>query len=121
MLSCSCDHDDYAWLAEPADDFSTLDTVRGRKCFSCGEWLPVGSTVLCFIRWRDPRSDYEESRFGCEVPMPNIYYCEECGGLYLSLTATGLCVIIGDMREAIQEYWDMTGFDPAKYEEVQRG
>ena len=121
MLSCNCDYDDYAWMASHDEDFSTLDTKRGRKCLSCGEWLPVGSAVLRFSQWRDPRSDYEERRFGCEVPMPDIYYCEECGGLYLSLSDAGLCVTIGDMRKAIREYWEMTDFDPAKYEEVRNG
>ena len=39
--------------------------------------------------------------------------CEDCGGIFLNLTAIGYCITIGGhMKEVLQDYWDITGFEP---------
>ena len=114
MLSCDCSGD-YDYYVEQLGDFSPLGTVRSRRCSSCNKKIKVGETALCFSSHRSPRCEYEENRFGDEVPLANLFFCESCGEIWLNLNATGLCVTFGDMREALQEYWQMTGFSPDKY------
>lgn len=116
MLSCSCSDDYESWYI-PADDFAPLNTVRSRKCASCGERIPVGALALRLWGYRQPRGDYEESRFGDEVPIADLFYCEECGEIDMNLRELGYCLNVGDKREDLQEYWKMTGFDPKRYEE----
>ena len=118
MLSCSCGSDCESWY-EATKDFTPLNKVYSRKCASCEERIPVGAPALMLLCYREPRSLYEEHRFGEEVPMAEKYYCEKCGEIYMNLTAVGYCLNMGDMREAQQEYWGMTGFDPAKYKDAQ--
>lgn len=116
MLSCECSGDgaDWYWRYDN-EDVSPLNTKRARKCASCGALIPVGSDCLTLERWRDPRGEYEEQRFCDEVPLAPYFFCPDCAEILFNLTATGLCVVLGDMREALREYWRMTGFDPAKY------
>jgi len=113
-LSCSCDYD-YDWFYEADDDFSTLETKRSRKCASCEKSIQPGETVLACACYRLARCEYEERRFGDEVPMAPKYYCEACGEIYFNLSALGYCFSMSDLRERLQEYWEMTGFDPEKY------
>lgn len=121
MLSCSCDFDDYDWWYIGTDELSTLDTKRSKRCQSCKKLIPVESTVIKFHCFRSPRSDYEERRFGVEIPLADKYYCESCAEIYLNLSQVFECITMGDMREALREYWEMTGFDPSKYTEVRNG
>lgn len=115
-LSCDCGYGDYDQWFIPADAFSVLDTKRSRKCPSCEQRIPVGATVLPLFCFRVPRGNYEERRFGDEVPMANHYYCEKCAEIYLNLSAVGFCLNMDmDMREKLREYWAKTGFDPKKY------
>ncbi len=74
--------------------------------------------LLLFALQAIEESDYEERRFGDRVYLRDLHLCESCGEIWLNLRAIGLCVTFGDMREALHEYWDMTGFDPAKYQEA---
>ena len=115
MISCDCSGDFDNWVEQYGEDFLTLDTIRSRKCASCGEKIEVGEEALHFLSYRQPRSDYEERRFGESVSMANLYLCESCGEIWLNLNAIGLCVTFGDMRDAQKEYWELTGFDPEKY------
>ncbi|WP_411330822.1 hypothetical protein [Desulfovibrio desulfuricans] len=116
MLSCECYCDSADWYWRCGDeDVSPLDTKKARKCTSCGALIPVGADCLTLDRWRDPRGEYEEQRFGDEVPLAPYFFCPACAEIYQNLTASGLCVVLGDMREALREYWHMTGFDPEKY------
>lgn len=103
-LSCECGGD-YDWYYTEPNDFSTLTTKRSRKCCSCEIKIKVGDTVGSFDCWRPPRSDYEERRFGDEIPMADKYMCEECTGLFFSLTELGFCVTLGsNMRNLAKEY-----------------
>jgi len=111
MLSCSCD-DDYDNWVEPAKDFEPLSTKRSRRCGSCEKKIAVGEICLNFKHWRNPRSDYEESRHGDEVLLADLYMCESCGEIWLNLTDLGYCLSFGDIRDDLQYYWEMTGFHP---------
>lgn len=116
MLSCSC-YDEYEYYVEEfKDGFQPLDTKRRKRCYSCKKVLEIGEVVLPFRSYRRARSYYEECRFDDEVPLANKYLCEHCGEIWLNLNATGLCVIFGDMNDALKEYWEMTGFKPAPEE-----
>ena len=44
------------------------------------------------------------SKLGDEVPMASWYMCEECGGVFLSVTELGMCFNLdGDIREQVRE------------------
>lgn len=119
MLSCNSgygmDWDEDTIYFSHSEDFAPLDTIRSRKCFSCGRKIKPGDMALMFSRFRRPSSEYEERRFGDEVYLADAYFCEECGEIYFNLTGIGYEVLIGDMREALLEYWEIIGFDPFKY------
>lgn len=111
MLSCSCNYDDYEYWVNPDDDFSTLNTKRSRKCESCREKISVGKTVLRFECFRVPKCEYEENRFGDEVPLADKFLCESCGEIHLNLTAAGYCMVLGhDHRDDMREYREMVKF-----------
>lgn len=122
MLSCGFDSDcvDWYWRCDN-EDVSPLDTKKPRKCASCGAVIPVGANCLPLERWRDPRGVYEEERFCDGVPLAPYFFCPDCAEIYLNLSATGLCVEMGNMHDALREYWRMTGFDPAKYNAPDQG
>ncbi len=107
MLAFSCDGYD--------DVFESLPTATPRKCASCGRIIAVGSDCLRIYRWRNPLTDSEKKKFGDLIALSSRYYCPECGEIFLNLNAIGWCVKLGDMREALRQYWNMTGFDPNKY------
>lgn len=112
-LSCSCD-DEFDWYYLEPSDFSTLTTKRSRKCCSCGSRIAVGSDCARFERYRAPVTDIEERIQGDEVPLADKWMCEECGGLYFSLTDLGFCINLGseNMRSLVQEYADTYGQQP---------
>jgi len=113
MLSCSCDTDYCDWFYYSPEDFTELKTKRRRRCISCNRLIWLGNPCLQFERYRDPRGYYEENRFGDEVPMSAVYMCDECGEIFLNLTAIGYCINLGGhMKDALEEYWDITGFEP---------
>jgi hypothetical protein len=119
MLSCSWDYEADRY-AEAHSGFAALSTKRARRCRPCKLKIKPGDTCLKFYCCRDPRSDYEENRFGGEVPMADAYLCESCGEIFFNLYELGCCVGIGhNMREKMRDYWEMTGFDPEKYMEAQ--
>ena len=113
MLSCSCGWDYETWFI-PDDDFKTLQTKRRRRCWSCDEFIEIGIECLKCERFRNCGSDVEERIYGDEVPLATKYLCEKWGEIYLNLSALGYCLGIGKgaMQEAIEEYWELTGFKP---------
>ncbi len=117
MSLCSCDFDGESWV-DPAEDFAPLETKRSRKCVSCENRIVVGELSLHFFSYRAPRCEYEDRRFGDGVRTADLYMCERCGEIYLNLSAAGLCISVGrDMEEALQEYQQMTGFNPKAYQQ----
>ena len=105
-LSCECgdwDGDEWWWHA---DDYSTLDTKRRRRCISCKDMIAVGSIVAKFLRGRIPRNDIEERIHGEEeVPIAPWFMCERCADIYFSLAELGYCVSLhDDMRDLVKEY-----------------
>lgn len=118
MLSCSCpewdgDYGTYCWF-EP-NDFSKFEQNRRKRCKSCGDLIDIGSTCLEFQRIRSAYTEIEEHIRGEEIPAPSYYWCEKCGEIYFNLTAIGYCLTPTDCAiDAIEEYWDLTGFKPKK-------
>ena len=109
--------DDDTWWMEDPKDFSACD-AQDVTCKSCGEKIEKGATCLKFDRWRWPTA--EESEQGAvwkKIPLDPYYHCEECGEIYLNLTASGdwRVDICNDMHWELEEYWEMTGFDPKKW------
>lgn len=111
-ISCDCDIDydyyDYdSWFWRHKGDFSTLQTKRRRRCYSCQELIDVGAECGILNRYRAPRHDIEEDIYGDEVPMAPIHMCEECYGLVLSIQEAGGCVLLEDgenLKDAIREW-----------------
>lgn len=104
-ISCGCDTDGCDWFYYGADDFSKLNTKRSRKCCNCGTRIEVGGECIKLSRAKYPESDIEERIYGDEVPLSAWYMCEECGGVYLSITEAGYCVTLDgdDIRKAMKE------------------
>ena len=117
-LSCTCDdYGDFDYYFEYPEWFSTMpERKRRTRCHSCRTLLNPGDTVAEFLRYRFSDNEVDERIYGSEVPLASVYYCERCGEIFFNLEATGMCVIIGgNIRDALEQYWDMTGFDPARY------
>ena len=102
-LSCSCS-DDYEWFFEEPSDYSTLQTSKRKRCWSCKELIDIGSVCMQFETYRPPRDDIEERINGDEVYMADKYYCESCSDIFYSLKELGFCMVLGDMNEALLEY-----------------
>lgn len=106
-LSCTYgDYDECAWYFANPSDFSKLETKRSRKCCSCGTKIKPGNDCLVFPRWRVADTEIEERIYGdCgEIPLASWHMCEECGGVYLSVTELGMCFDLdGDIREQVRE------------------
>lgn len=105
-LSCSCEYDGDGWYYLDPDDFATLATKRAKRCCSCGSRIAVGNECVRFERYRPPATDIEQRIQGDDVPMADKFMCEECGGLYFSLTELGFCVTLcsDDMRVLVKQY-----------------
>lgn len=121
-LNCSCiewDGEPGTWLFYPADDFIKLDSKRRKRCSSCGEFIEINSDCLVFPRDRAPYTDVEQRIMGDEIPMAPLHMCERCGEIWLNLQAAGFCLTpADDMRDALEKYQHMTGFDPKKYTDI---
>ena len=119
MLSCSCpewDGDPDTWMFFFPDDFEKFNAKRRKRCKSCNDLINIGSDCIKFTRIRSPRSDIEERIYGDEIPMLSLVWCEKCAEIYFNLTEIGYCLTPTDSaREVIEEYWELTGFDPNKY------
>jgi predicted RNA-binding Zn-ribbon protein involved in translation (DUF1610 family) len=107
-LSCSCgDHDGEGWYYYTPDDFSVLKSKRRKRCVSCEKPIDPGAEVVTFERARAPTNEIEDRIWcGDAVPLANWYMCEECGGLFLSIIATGYCIQLAkgeSMRDLIAQ------------------
>jgi len=112
-ISCGCG-DDYDWYYIPDEWFSPLDKKRARRCVSCNEKISVGRDCLKLHCYRTPTCEYEENRFGDEVPLVDRFYCEKCGEIFLNLRAYGYCISIGgNIMDDLKDHWAATGFVPA--------
>ena len=89
MLSCSTDADDCSWYCDFPKEFATLQTSRRKRCCSCKNLMDIGSTVLKFTTWREPKNDIEERIHGDEVPISPLFMCEACGDQYFNLSELG--------------------------------
>lgn len=118
-LSCGCpDWYEAEWYYQEPSDFTALNTLRGRRCRSCGSCVQPGSEVLEFTRFREAKLGYEENKFGDTVDLASHYLCYRCGEIFLNLSAYGYCVYYDDdMRELLREHWHVTGFTPPAQEE----
>lgn len=113
-LDCSCAYGDFEWYYHAPKDFVKIETSKRKRCCSCEQLIDIGSDVLSFERYRGPRSDYEEQRFGDEAYLADWYMCESCSEKFLNLTSIGYCIILGDcMDELMRLYHEKTGFVPA--------
>ncbi len=126
-LSCSCDYD---YEPEPGDkqyifqdaslDFEPLNTNRAKRCCSCGSLISVGKLCIRYHRFRQPYTEVEARfhniDFEClEEPIIKIadhFHCEECGEIYLNLSAIGYeCLSPSEnMKETLKEYQELSGF-----------
>jgi len=109
-LSCSCDHDDYDYYAEPVDEFEIPSAGLTGKCESCSRKLSDEEYVLRFTCWKfaDEGETDEDGIMlfeGDELDLPDHFLCEGCGEIYSNLKALGFCVNLGeDLQETMQEY-----------------
>ncbi len=107
-LSCSCgDYDGEGWFYYQPYDFTVLGGKRRKRCISCEKPIDVGADVVEFDRARPPMNDIEERISGGDhVQLATWFMCEECGGLYLSIVATGYCVTLDkgeNMRDLVAQ------------------
>jgi hypothetical protein len=125
MLSYSCgdfesEPGQWYWYY-PENDFVPLQTSRRKRCQSCKELINIGADTIKFPRFKIPDTDVEVKIYGedGEIPLAPWFLCEKCGEIYLNLNDIGYCLGPVDMREALQEYHERTGFKQAKAEEEQ--
>lgn len=116
-ISCYCG-DDFDFYFSIPDDFSLMPKfARRRRCASCKKLIDAEAVVLKLDSSRQPRCDFEENFYGDEVPLAPKFLCERCGEILMNLHAAGLCVTLDDnLENDLRKYWDMTGFDPQKYQ-----
>lgn len=117
-LACSCDHD-----FRPGDigfyikeyDFSVI--TENTQCSSCGKQIRTGDTGVKIDRFK-VTNEYDDNEDKYKwAPFTPEYLCEHCGEIYLTLAEIGYgCIAPEDTLEAQREYWDLTEFDPKRYE-----
>lgn len=110
-VACYCGDGDHDWFYYPPADFSKLETSRRQRCYSCRELITIGADCGKFGRDRYPASEIEERIYGegSEVPLADVYMCEECVGLFWSITDLGFCINLerGEkMRNLVKELGD---------------
>jgi len=60
--------------------------------------------------------DVEVDIYGDTKPIASMYLCPECGEIWLNLTDVGYCIPPDDdMKICLQEYHQITGFNPEDY------
>jgi hypothetical protein len=113
-LSCTCEHwygDPGTWAFYQPDDFTVLTTKRRRRCCSCKTLIDIGSYCLQFDRVRAPYTEIEQEISGEEISISPWYMCEDCGEIYLNLSAINYCPSLNDnMHDLLTEYHEITGF-----------
>ena len=109
-ISCDCGSEDYEWFYDQPNYFTPLDTNKRQRCFSCRELIDIGLDCGKFGSWRLPLNDIEERIYGYEgeVPRADFYMCEECTGLFWSITDLGFCISL-HKGETMRELAKITG------------
>ena len=111
-LSCEC-HYDTNWYYNIYEDYTTLQTKRRRRCYSCKKLIDIGATVVELHCERQPKDWIEQKIYWDElVPMPTKYFCEECGDIYYSLHELGFCMELTDgesMQDLLKQYQEEYG------------
>ena len=110
-LSCECDDwTDGYYEVDPK--FFTMSFPCG--CYSCEEMISQGDVVLPIHFFS---SIYEEDDDIAEDY--DAFLCKRCAEIFLNLDAAGFCISLpSDLREDLEEYWDLVDFDPDKYTEI---
>lgn len=122
-LSCSCDYEPepgmWLYMGE-LPWFAPFDATRRKRCCSCGELIEIGSLCVRHPRYRYPYNDIEAAIVGADpdmneepsIPMADHYQCEQCGEIWLNLTAIGYeCLSPSEsMADSLKEYHKLTGF-----------
>lgn len=93
-VACDCSGGDYDWYYIPPKDFQALETSRRKRCYSCRELIELGADCGAFDRVRSPISEVEERIYGedGEIELAPVFMCEECVGLFWSITELGFCI-----------------------------
>lgn len=120
-LSCSCD--DYDW--EPGDicfdiipdDFTILKSKNSRRCGDCRSKIKPKALALIFGRFKIPKHVVEIAIYGedGEIPRSPVYLCENCGDMYLNLTAYGFCVSPYDTQDSMRAFIELKADEFAKF------
>lgn len=109
-LSCSCDFDasNFEWWWENHSEFQSMKGKRRKRCCSCNELIDISADSVEFYAYRHPYNEKEECTLGYEIPIESKYMCEECGGLYFSLSELGYgCLdITVNIKEHVRELND---------------
>lgn len=120
MLSCGCNEwegDFGTWAFYPPDNFELFSSKRRKRCSSCNQLITIGDNCLKFSRVRAPYTEIEQRISGDEISKAALFLCEKCGEIYLNLTEIGYCLCpTEEMAEALEEYWELTGFSPERVE-----
>jgi hypothetical protein len=107
-LSCYCvewDGDGVGWNVP--NNFTNLNTKKGRRCQSCKTIIKPGNTCLEFERFRYPQSEIELKIYSEEeeLPMASHYLCEHCGEIFINLDDMKFCITpYENMDELLKEY-----------------
>lgn len=110
-LSCECyfgDYD-YEFMYMKPDDYTTLQTSKRKRCYSCKSLIGLGAVCVEFTCHRPFNSDIEERIYGDEVPIADKHFCETCSDIYFSLDALGFCISLGNMHDLLNEYHEDYG------------
>jgi hypothetical protein len=130
-LSCYCDYyyefdpGNWTYFFPGNEDFVRLDTAQAKRCCSCGKLIKVGDICVKYQRYRYPYTEIE-SQIRCrrdledalndepDIRVADHYHCEWCGEMFMNLTALGYeCLCPNeDMRGALKEYHELSGFNP---------
>jgi hypothetical protein len=119
-LSCGCDGslEDFAWMHYGPSELKALgehgEYKRRKRCASCGALIGLDEECIRFDRVRAPRGEYEENRFGEEVHISPVFQCEKCAQFFIPLWELGFHCMSPDtpVREYLENYWEITGFQP---------
>ena len=118
MLTCNYEYEmtePGQWCYEIPNDFTKLNTSRRKRCCSCKKLIDRGAECLEFKREKIAHSYVEENIYGEGelIPINSWWMCEQCGEIFLNLSAINYCPDITEpMERALHEYWDITGFKP---------
>ena len=90
--------------------YSTLDTSRRKRCWSCNDLIDIGAPALKFLRWKIPETQVECWIYGedGEIKLAPKYHCEECADQFFNLDALGFCSSATENQfDLLEEYHDM--------------